>query len=120
MNRSPAGAVPPRMTDPPPPPAWNPDPRDRIVEVASCANEVEAAILSAALSGEEIPHRVVGGALSVMSSDIRFGAVVEPKIWTLERDAPAAANVVAALRANHGADRDRIRDRSRDRSCEEE
>ena len=105
MNRVVAADVPADMIDPPPPPVWNPDPRDRIVEVAACANEPEAAILSSALADAGIPHRVVGGLLNSVSVDFRLGAEMKPAVWTLDRDAAAAREVVSELRAEYRANR---------------
>ena len=110
MNRPAAAAVGPGMTDPPPPPAWDPDPSDAIVQVASCANETEAAVLSAALLDAGVPHRTVGGLLNSVSVDFRLGTEMKPALWTLARDADAARSVLEALRAEHAANRAGPRD----------
>ena len=71
----------------------------RVVEVASCANEVESGALSAALDAVGIPHRVVQGGLAGALGELPLGSTTEPKIWTLERYADHARRLIAGLRA---------------------
>ena len=83
----------------PPPPAWNPADDEEIVEVAGCRDDAEAGALAAALNEAGVPCRVVQGGAGVGGGGISLGAATEPKLWVRERDAPAAAKVVADLRA---------------------
>ena len=85
------------MSDPAPDPFS--DLSQRIVEVASCANEVESGALSAALGAVGIPHRVVRGGLAGALGELPLGSTTEPKLWTLERYESHARRLIDGLRA---------------------
>ena len=81
-------------------PAWNPSDDEEIVEVATCADDVEAGALAAALNAAGVPCNIVQGGAGVGGGGLPLGQATEPKLWVREHDAPAARKVIADMRAD--------------------
>ncbi|MFH5802950.1 putative signal transducing protein [Alienimonas sp. DA493] len=81
-----------------PAPAWNPSDDEDVVEVASCANDAEAAGLAATLNEAGIPCKVVQEGSGVGGGGIPLGSRTEPKLWVREHDAEAASRLIREMR----------------------
>jgi hypothetical protein len=68
---------------------------DRIVEVYSAANGLEAHSLRAALTDKGIRAQVVGETLGTAAGDLPLGDATAPKIWVREGDAGRAREIIA-------------------------
>ena len=86
--------------------AEHPENNEKIVEVYSAANEVDAGAVRAALEDQGIRAQLVGD-LAGNAFDIPLG-VSAPKIWVFEKDATAARLIIEQLedRLGEGEGRD--------------
>lgn len=67
---------------------------DRIVEVYSAANVIEAQELCAVLEEEAIQTQIVGDQLGNAAGCLPLGEVLEPRIWVRESDAKRAQEII--------------------------
>lgn len=90
-------AVPDLGPDPDEPEEADAGPADeRIVELCSAANSVEAAAICAALEDEDVPARIVGDVLGNAAGMLPLGQATAPRVWVRQSDLDRAREVLAA------------------------
>ena len=79
---------------------------ERIVELCSVANDLEAHALCALLEEAGIPFRIVGELLGTAAGSLPLGEATAPRIWVWERDAARAPVILAEQRSQPAEEED--------------